>query len=227
MRQRTRTAIVSDCFCYDYVPIMPRSLLKRICPSLAAFRAIGSCVVLERGSADPRLWGLCRRAVTGAFGIGLAICFIPLPVHFVVASLLAVWLRLNIPVIYGTILLINPVTIVPVYYLAYRLGAFLLDVPPTGFAFQMSWDWLQNGLGPMWKPFLVGCLVCGVVGGVLGYMGLELAWRWRVATKYRTRHIPAPVVARPATSPEPRLRAASAAPIELSPRWSPFPSGGR
>jgi uncharacterized protein (DUF2062 family) len=39
----------------------------------------------------------------------------------------------------------------------------------------------------MWKPFLVGCLVCGVVGGVLGYMGLELAWRWRVAAKYRDR----------------------------------------
>ena len=131
--------------------------------------------------------------MTAAFGIGLAVCFIPLPVHFVVASLLAVWLRLNIPVIYATILLINPVTIVPVYYLAYRLGAFLLDLPPTGFAFEMSWDWLQNGLGPMWKPFLVGCLVCGVVGGVLGYMGLELAWRWRVASKYRARHIPAVV----------------------------------
>jgi hypothetical protein len=29
------------------------------------------------------------------------------------------------------------------------------------------------------------------VGGVLGYMGLELAWRWRVATKYRARHEPA------------------------------------
>jgi uncharacterized protein (DUF2062 family) len=43
----------------------------------------------------------------------------------------------------------------------------------------------------MWEPFLTGCLVCGVVGGVLGYMGLELVWRWRVATKYRarTRHL--------------------------------------
>ena len=130
---------------------------------------------------------MCRKSVTGAFGIGLAICFIPLPVHFVLASLIAIALRLNIPVIYATVLIINPVTAVPIYYVAYRIGAALLDVPPTGFTFEVSWDWLQNGLGPMWKPFLVGCFVSGVVGGVLGYMALELAWRWRVATKYRAR----------------------------------------
>ena len=47
-------------------------------------------------------------------------------------------------------------------------------------AFRLSWDWLQNGLGPLWKPFLLGCLICGVVAGVLGWMALELAWRWRV-----------------------------------------------
>lgn len=193
LARENRTAIVIYCFCYDYIHIMPRRLLKRLCPNHGRLQSHWFLRRFGTRAFDPRLWGLCRRPVTAAFGIGLAICFIPLPIHFVVSTLLAVWLRLNIPVIYATILLINPVTIVPVYYLAYRLGAFLLDVPPTGFTFEMSWDWLQNGLGPMWKPFLVGCLVCGVVGGVLGYMGLEIAWRFRVATKYRTRHIPAPV----------------------------------
>jgi uncharacterized protein (DUF2062 family) len=168
---------------------MPRRFIKRICPSPSTLEGHWFLRLFGSRLADPRLWGLCRRGVTGAFGVGLAICFIPLPVHFIVASLLAIALRLNIPVIMATILLMNPLTIVPAYYLAYRVGAALLNVEPARFAFEMSWAWLQSGLGPMWKPFLVGCLFCGVVGGVLGYMSLELLWRWRVASKYRTRRI--------------------------------------
>jgi uncharacterized protein (DUF2062 family) len=166
---------------------MPRRLLKRITPSPGSLEKRWFLRPFGARIADPRLWGLCRRGVTGAFGVGLAICFIPLPVHLILSSLIAVAFRLNLPVIIGTVLLINPVTIVPVYYLAYRVGAVLLDMPPQRFAFQMSWDWLQNGLGPIWKPFLVGCLVCAVVAGVLGWMALELVWRWRVANRYRSR----------------------------------------
>jgi uncharacterized protein len=166
---------------------MPRRLLKRITPSAGSLQNRWFLRPFGGRIADPRLWGLCRHGVTSAFGAGLAICFVPLPVHLILSSLIAVALRLNIPVIIGTVLLINPVTIVPVYYMAYRVGAALLNMPPQRFAFEMSWDWLQNGLGPIWKPFLVGCLVCGVVCGVLGWMGLELAWRWRVTNRYRAR----------------------------------------
>ncbi|HEY3787099.1 MAG TPA: DUF2062 domain-containing protein [Steroidobacteraceae bacterium] len=167
---------------------MPRRLIKRITPSPGSLerrwflRPFGSRI------ADPRLWGLCRRGVTGAFGAGLAICFIPLPVHLIVSSLLAVTFRLNIPVIIATVMLINPLTIVPVYYVAYRIGAALLGMQPEHFAFQMSWGWIHTDLAPVWKAFLVGCLVSGVVAGVLGWMGLELVWRWRVSARYRTRH---------------------------------------
>lgn len=138
---------------------------------------------------DPRLWALHRRAITGGFGVGLAICFIPLPVHMLVAGLVAIVWRLNVPAVYGTIFLVNPVTMVPLYYFAYRVGAVLLQVAPERFSFQLSWDWLQNGLGPMWRPFLLGCLVCALIAGLVGWLSLELLWRWRVSSRYRARRV--------------------------------------
>jgi uncharacterized protein (DUF2062 family) len=168
---------------------MPRRFLKRITPSQVSLQSRWFLRPFGSRIADPRLWGIQRRGVTGAFGLGLAICFIPLPVHLPLASLLAVAWRLNIPVIIGTVFLVNPVTMVPVYYAAYRIGAALLGIDPQRFAFQLSWDWLQNGLGPVWKPFLVGCLVCSALAGILGWMGLELVWRWRVTTRYRARRM--------------------------------------
>jgi uncharacterized protein (DUF2062 family) len=91
---------------------------------------------------------------------------------------------------YGTTLLVNPVTCVPVYYIAYRVGATLLGMAPLaadGFRFKPSWEWFET-LQPVWKPFLVGCVACAVVTGLLGWLTLELLWRWHVLSKFRTRH---------------------------------------
>jgi uncharacterized protein (DUF2062 family) len=44
----------------------------------------------------------------------------------------------------------------------------------------------------VWKPFLLGCVACAVVTGLVGWLTLELVWRWRVTTKYRARHHLAP-----------------------------------
>lgn len=137
--------------------------------------------------AHPGLWSLQRRAVTGAFAAGLAICFMPLPVHLLMAVLVAVLWRLNVPTIVATVFLVNPFTVVPVYYTAYRVGVLVLGVPQRKFRFHLDFDWLQYGLGPVWKPFLLGCLICSVVAGVLGWVALELLWRGRVRYKYRNR----------------------------------------
>jgi uncharacterized protein (DUF2062 family) len=171
--------------------LMPRRLLKKICPSPDALQKRWYLRPFGDRIADPRLWTLHRRAVTSAFGVGLAICFIPLPVHLLVAGLIAIAWRINLPAIYGTTLLVNPVTCVPVYYIASRVGATLLGMAPLapdGFQFRPSWEWFHTSLQPVWKPFLLGCVACAVVTGLLGWIILELVWRWRVTTKYRARH---------------------------------------
>jgi uncharacterized protein len=166
---------------------MPRSFLKRFIPHAHTLRDRWYLRVFGARLSDPRLWSVQRRAVTGAFGAGLAICFVPLPVHLPVAALVAIVWRLNIPTIFATVFIVNPLTALPIYYAAYRVGAAVLRLSPRRFAFHPSWDWLQHGLGPAWKPFLIGCLICAITAGFSGRFGLELLWRMRVRTRFRNR----------------------------------------
>ena len=166
---------------------MPRRLIRKLSPhpdtlhSRWYFRIFGSRI------RDSRLWAMNRRSITVAFGTGLAICFLPLPLHLPLALLVAMMLRLNVPVIMATTLLVNPLTAVPIYYTAYRVGTIALGLPEGGFAFELSWDWLQNGLGPFWKPFLTGCVICALVFGYGGYLVLELIWRWNILNRLRLK----------------------------------------
>ena len=167
---------------------MPRRLLKRLIPARHSLQDRWFLRPFGDRIADPQLWTLNRRGVTCAFGVGLAICFVPLPVHLLTACTLAVVWRLNIPVVCGTTFLVNPFTAVPVYYLAYQVGAALLHWPRHHFRFHPTWEWFRYGLAPVWQPFVVGCIACAVVFGVLGWMALELLWRWHVTSRYRARH---------------------------------------
>jgi uncharacterized protein len=167
---------------------MPRRFLQKISPDPAALRGLWFLRPFAERLSDPQLWALHRRNVTYAFGAGLAICFIPLPVHLATACAVALLWRLNLPVICGTTFMLNPFTAVPVYYTAYRVGAALLPEPRHHFHFIASWHWFTHGLTPVWKPFLLGCLVCAIVAGFTGWLALEILWRCQVLARYRTRH---------------------------------------
>jgi uncharacterized protein len=166
---------------------MPRRLLRRVLPDPEKLRRRWIFRIFGTRLTDSRLWALGRRSITIAFGAGLAIAFIPVPVHIPVALLVAILWRLNVPVIIATVMLVNPLTVVPVYYLAYRVGALMVGAAPDGFTFELSWDWLQHGLGPLWKPFLLGCVSCSLVFGYGGYLALELLWRWSTVRRLRGR----------------------------------------
>jgi hypothetical protein len=136
---------------------------------------------------DPRLWAPQRRTVARAFGAGIVIAFIPLPVHLPLAVFTALVARLHVPTIVATIFLVNPLTAVPVYYFAYRVGVAVTHFRPETFEFALTWDWLQHGLGPLWQPFLIGCAVSGVGLGLLGWLLLDRAWVLAVRRAYARR----------------------------------------
>lgn len=167
---------------------MPRQLVKKLSFWVTERQHHWYLRVFGSRITDPLIWSLNRHTITGAFGAGIAIAFIPLPVHTIAAVLAALYWRLNLPVALASTWVVNPFTVVPVYYGAYRLGAMLLRSTPHHFAFRLSWQWLEHGLGPRWKPFLLGCLVSAVVFGLLGRWVLELVWRSAVRRRYRLRH---------------------------------------
>ena len=167
---------------------MPRRLLQKLIPDPASLKGRWFLRPFGDRLVDPQLWTLHRRGVTYAFGVGLAISFIPFPGHMLLACMLGVLLRLNIPVACAATFVVNPFTIVPLYYCAYRVGAALLQEPRHHFHFVPSLHWLRHGLTPVWQPFFLGCLVCGIVTGFLGWLILECIWRSQVRSRYRARH---------------------------------------
>jgi uncharacterized protein len=166
---------------------MPRGLFRKITPRHETVRTHWAMKPFARFFADPRLWSLQRRTVTPAFGAGLAICFVPLPIHIPLAAIIAIFCRIHVPTIMLALVVANPLTIVPLYLLAYKVGVIVTGAPPSTFQFEMSWDWVQHGLGPMWKPFLVGCGLTGALTGLLGYALLDVLWRYNVRKRYRER----------------------------------------
>jgi uncharacterized protein len=135
----------------------------------------------------PAYWSLNRRSVTRAFSIGLFISFMPLPVHIIVATITTLLLRLNVPAAIAGTFFANPLTIVPMYISAYWVGCHLLGVGFHHIAFELSWTWLTTALIPIWKPFLLGCLILGIGTAVTGYIAIGGIWHLTLVLKYHKR----------------------------------------
>lgn len=129
----------------------------------------------------PAYWGIRRKTVVPGFSLGLFIAFTPFPAHTILAVFLALVLRVNIPAtIIGT-LLMNPLTLVPMFVFAYHVGVFLLGLEPQPFAPELSFEWLTHGFMIVWQPVLLGSTLCGALASLIGFIGLDMLWRASIA----------------------------------------------
>lgn len=135
---------------------------------------------------DHRLWGIRRRWVVPAFALGLFVAFLPFPGHMLIAGLGALSLRVNIPVAAVSTWASNPLTIGPMYYFAYVLGANILSTPPQPFEMELSLDWVTHTFVNIWQPMLLGSVLLGSIAALVGYAVLDLLWRLSLAN-YKTR----------------------------------------
>lgn len=166
---------------------MPKKTLKSLMPSAARVREIKSLHVLGDWIYETNLWHLNRYSASMAFFVGLFMAFMPIPGQMPLAALLALMLRCNLPISVCLVWITNPLTMPALFFMAYRVGALIINVPVTAIEFELSFSWLSHQLANIWQPFLLGCLICGLFFGCLGYFVVSMLWRWRVSVHWRER----------------------------------------
>jgi uncharacterized protein (DUF2062 family) len=168
---------------------MRKDTLKRFIPTPTRLRQIKALHVLGDWIYQPNLWHINRHSSATAFFVGFFCAFIPLPSQMIIAAFLSIWLRCNLPLAVALCWITNPVTIPPIFFLAYKVGAVVMGVPPQSVQFELSWEWITHGFLAIWQPFLLGCLLCGVFFGCLGYFVVSTLWRWGVLRRWRARRL--------------------------------------
>jgi len=131
----------------------------------------------------PSLWSLNRRSVPRGVALGLFIAVIIPVLHTAVAAVLAIPTRANVAVAALFTLVVNPLTIPPLYYAAYRLGWWELhhDAPLVNHVAAERFSsepsrmlfWVHEASGSI----AVGVLTIAVASAVIGYLAAAIGWR--------------------------------------------------
>ena len=153
--------------------------------------------------ADRRLWTRRRRSVALGMAVGVFFGFLIPVLQIGAAALLAVLLRANLPVAAFATLVSNPLTYAPIAVLAYRTGAALLgervdaaavqDLEVTGAEQVVAPAHWLDSVEAIGLPLFTGLAVFAVVGALVAWLVVYVAWTLGVWLKRRQRR------ARPAT----------------------------
>ena len=179
-----------------------RTLLKKFLPDHDTIRANRWLRPFERTLLHPRLWHLNRHSAAGAVAVGMFCGLIPGPFQMLGAAISCVLLRGNLPLALLCTLYSNPITIVPLYVVAFELcnqvmgnGGAHFTAPPemagmnlTGWITEVI-DWMA-GLG---KPLALGLVLLAALLSLTGYIAVKAAWRvWLIRNwrRRQARHVP-------------------------------------
>ncbi len=131
---------------------------------------------------EPRLWHFNRSSVATAVSIGLFVAYIPCVGHMMIAGLLAIWFRANLPLSVTLVWLVNPLTMIPLLGFGYFIGAKLLCLSVCHLDFH-SFGVLRD----IWQPLLLGCTICGTLLAILGNLSVRMCWRMHIGKKWKLR----------------------------------------
>lgn len=166
---------------------MPKKFIKKHMPHPDEIKNHKSLQIFGQLLHNPFLWHFNRHSISGAFAVGIFCAFIPVPFQMVLAAAGAIIFHVNLPLSVALVWISNPLTMPPLFYGAYKIGAFILGTADNEFNFELSWDWLINGMSNIWQPFLLGCFIVGAVSALLSYITIQLLWRYKIMRDWQHR----------------------------------------
>jgi uncharacterized protein (DUF2062 family) len=159
---------------------MPKKFIRKYLPDPHTVREHKTLQIFGTLLHDPNLWHLNRKSVSQAFTVGLFCMWVPIPFQMVLAAAVSILVRSNLPISVALVWITNPLTMGPMFYMAYKFGAWILDLPHKVFQFELSFDWLMTEMLLIWKPFLLGCFLFSIISAVLGFFTVRVLWRLHI-----------------------------------------------
>ena len=174
---------------------MPRKYFRKYLPSHDSIRQNRHLSRFGTLLHHPNLWHLNRNSVAGGVAVGMFSGLVPGPFQMITAAILAIPIRVNLPVALFTTLYTNPFTIGPLYVIAYQYGTLLAgDDSHMTQAPAFEWSRFGDSLDAYWhwmlalgRPLAVGLVALALTLGVLGWLIVQAGWRAYVILAWRRR----------------------------------------
>lgn len=165
---------------------MPRKYLRKLMPDVDKVREVKALSMFGDTLFHPALWHLNRRSAAGGVAVGLFCGLIPGPLQMIGAAIVCVFMRVNLPLALVTTLYTNPITIVPLYLIAYEIGGLTLGArglakPPA----LPEWEWtnvlasmdaMSRWMMSLGAPLALGLLLLASMLAALGYVTVRGVW---------------------------------------------------
>jgi len=166
---------------------MPKKLIKRLMPDHQTIKNNKHLQIFGSLLHNANLWHLNRRSVSKAFAVGLFFAFMPVPFQMVLAAGFAIIVHANLPLSIALVWITNPLTMPAIFYFCYLVGTWVIGVPTKHFAFEASWQWLVESVSTIGPAFIIGCGLLATLFSILGYLTINLFWRYSVAKEWKKR----------------------------------------
>lgn len=116
-----------------------------------------------------------RKMISKGVFIGLFIAFIPMPMQMLAVISIMSFTKFNVPIALVICWLSNPFTMLPIYYIEYLTGSFILGMQTT--PAEMTLKWFSDNIGNIFIPLYVGTAFYSIFSSTSAYYLINHFWR--------------------------------------------------